>query len=375
MSKFELSLSKEYVPGWGLLDAIRELFQNALDQETTVPGNEMFWGYDPQEQELVIGNKLSVLDTSTLLLGHSSKRDDDKTIGQFGEGYKIATLVLLREGKNMIIENFGAREVWKPRFVKSRRYGAEILTFFTDKQRWTKVPDNNLTIRIQGITPSEYASIVHTNLHMREDELKDHLTTYGSILLNEKFKGDVYVNGLFVCNHEPYEYGYNFKSRYIRLDRDRKLVSDFDLKWLASKMWLETTQGEMAKLAAQLIAKGAADTAYVKHNSYPSHKGFANLSDVAHKAFTQEYGDRAIPVSTQEEAEMIGSGYRPVIVDAQLKEIIRESTEYVKPPVKTKLTYAQQLRNWFDEHHMGQVGIAATDAFEELVTKMEEGGI
>ena len=211
MSKYELSLAPDYVPEWGVVEAVRELFQNAIDQQTTLPDNAMFFNYDAEKQLLSVGNKNSVLEVKTLLLGSTTKANDSKTIGQHGEGYKVATLVLTRLGKVVTFYNYGAREVWRPRFVKSRRYGTQVLTFFVDKKYiWQSVPDNNLLIEIEGITPEEYAKIVESNLHLQDvgDVIE---TPRGRILEDEKFKGKVFVNGLFVCKYEPYQYGYDFK--------------------------------------------------------------------------------------------------------------------------------------------------------------------
>lgn len=72
MTKYELSLTKDYVPGWTLTDAMRELFQNAVDQEVTVPGNTMFWEYHEEIESFHIGNKLSILEPKSLLLGAST---------------------------------------------------------------------------------------------------------------------------------------------------------------------------------------------------------------------------------------------------------------------------------------------------------------
>src|SRR5690606_16628625 len=112
---------------------------------------------------------------------------------------------------------------------------------------------------IEGITPEEYAKIVEGNLHLQDvgDVIE---TPIGRILEDEKFKGKVFVNGLFVCMYEPYQYGYDFKPEYIKLDRDRKLVSDFDLQWLSSTMWAQS--GVLEKVI-QLSKEGRADVHYV----------------------------------------------------------------------------------------------------------------
>ena len=47
-------------------------------------------------------------------------------------------------------------------------------------------------------------------------------TKYGEIILDEAYAGEVYVNGLFVDCNSDLKYGYNFKPKYIRLERDRK---------------------------------------------------------------------------------------------------------------------------------------------------------
>ena len=59
MSTVELTLSRNYVPSWGVVEAVRELFQNALDQETMHPENEASWEYDSTSNCLRIRNKTS----------------------------------------------------------------------------------------------------------------------------------------------------------------------------------------------------------------------------------------------------------------------------------------------------------------------------
>ena len=112
----------------------------------------MFCSYDAETQTLSIGNKFSTLTESSLLLGSTSKANQASTIGQFGEGYKLATLAAVRDARNVIIYNYGAKQIWRPRFVQSKVYNAEILSFFIDDQHiWNKVPNNHLTITVEPI--------------------------------------------------------------------------------------------------------------------------------------------------------------------------------------------------------------------------------
>ena len=92
MRKYELSISADYVPEWGVTEAIREFFQNSIDEETRDSSNKMFFDYDAEKQVIRIGNKHSDLDIKTLLFGVTSKKDDREMIGNHGEGYKIATV-------------------------------------------------------------------------------------------------------------------------------------------------------------------------------------------------------------------------------------------------------------------------------------------
>ena len=374
MRKYELTLSPDYVSDWSAVDAVRELFQNALDQEVMQKDNKMFFGYGRRSDNvgvLYIGNKSSVLEAKTLLMGASTKRGNRDTIGKFGEGYKVATLVLLRLGFKVTFYNYGAREVWQPRFVKSRRYGGEnILTFFiNDKWPWEKVPDNNLTIEIEGITPELYKEIVETNLHL-QDVGETIETSYGRILLEERYKGKVFVNGLWVCNYDQYLLGYDFKPAHIDIDRDRKLVSDFDLKWLSSKMWGATSDPRIVELAA----KNAADVQYVTlHLHQLPYDKRDELYDKAFDDFVKENGTKAIPVTDQEELMKVPPSYKPVIVSESSQALIKSSKKYIEPEPVVKLPFSRRLQEWFDNLSVrNQIKGDEVAMFEHILDELEE---
>lgn len=338
MSKIELTLAPNYVPTWTLVDAVRELFQNALDQQKQNSENEASWHYDDVTGVLTISNATSKLTAASLLIGQTTKADDKSTIGQFGEGYKIATLVLLREGKNVVFYNYGAREVWRPRFVKSRRFGTDILTFFIEKKAiWEKVPSADLVIAIDGISADEYYDqIVPSNLHLHDDFEVIEETEYGDVL---NLAGKVFVNGLYVCDYEPYTYGYNFKPEHIRLDRDRKMVSDFDLRWMASKMWSGSNNIDKV---LEMISEDKADVAFLKDVSYS--KKWHNL---AAERFKDVYGPEAIPVTSQEEMDSVPTGYRGIVVNSNYSALIRNSSSFVIPE-PNRTSPLDELQDWFD---------------------------
>lgn len=363
MSKYELSLARDYVPGWTVVDAVRELFQNAIDQETVVEDNEMSFMYHEDSKKLFISNKKSVLEIKTLLLGASTKTGDNRTIGQFGEGYKIATLVLTRLGKSVVIYNYGAKEVWRPRFVNSRRYGAEVLTFFVDKKfAWQSVPDDNLTIVVEGITKEEYAQILESNLHISPPH-NFFKGSKGRILLEPKHAGKVFVNGLFVCDHKQLKHGYDFAPSALKIDRDRKLVADFDLFWETSMLWGDETSDENQEaMLAELITNGVVDVKYV------THRVNTVVANKIHSEFKEQYGPNAVPVSNQKEAEELSDKHKPVIVNDVHANIIKSSTEYEKPEVIERPSLSSRINEWIEKHGQG----LSADAIDELVDICDE---
>lgn len=152
-NSYELTLTPNYVSDWNFNDALRELIQNGTDQEVLDPDNEFQIDYSPKEKVLRLKNRKSVLKINTLLLGRSSKANNEDTVGQFGEGYKIAALVLNRLGKTFTIYNNEKNEVWESRFKNSEKWLEKILCFYVSKR---KTDDNGLCIEVGNVTQGEF---------------------------------------------------------------------------------------------------------------------------------------------------------------------------------------------------------------------------
>ena len=354
--KFELSLTKNYVADWNVYDALRELIQNAIDQEITVPDNEKSIVY--KDETLYISNKSSVLERQSLLLGHTSKQDDDKTIGQFGEGYKIAFLVLTRLGKTVTVYNYGAKETWTVNFSKLKKYNYEEVLVVTvdDAYPWTKVPDNNLTIKVENITPDEYEGLIERTLFL-QDGVDSEETPYGDILFSDQHKGKFFVNGLYVTTNNEFSNGYNIKPEFMEIGRDRNLVDSYNLRNMTRRMWV-FSQDNKRKL--DLIKDEASDVYEIGYTP-PTYSSLVKsetelytklnaLAEAAYLQFKEEYGEKATPVSTESENREIRikyKGLRPIVVNSTTKSLINnKSVTYrqdLKNHAKTEMNYRDEI--------------------------------
>lgn len=352
-SKYELTISTGYVPDWTYVEAVRELFQNAIDNERVNPDNKMSISHTGDILE--ISNKTSKLTLDSLLLGSSTKRDDDRTIGQHGEGYKIAFMVLLREGKSITVENYGANEIWTTKLVNSRRYnGAKVVQIEVDKNPfWKKNVNNDLNIIVEGISESEYDDIVKANLFLQDDVDASEMTSSGQALFGDDNVGKIFVKGLYVStmNSMGLRHGYNFDTTGIKLDRDRKLVSSFDISYYASKIWAELAKNDKyTEDIADMIQSKAPDVEYLRSSIYLYKDNLGGVADKIVDNLKEEYGDKVYPVTDNEEYRAAErSGLSPVIVSSNVKEIACLSSNVAELSESEDITLLERIENFKDK--------------------------
>lgn len=221
----ELPLSRGYVRAWGVRQAVRELLQNAIDSDSPLE-------YSFNGDTLTIGSRDVVLDTKSLILGNTTKAEDMESIGNFGEGYKLALLVLIREGLKVVVRN--GYVDWHPEFRQSDVYQDEVLCI-------NEVPAAKanfaLEFVISGLSHEQTTEIYDSCLQMQPPQADAIETDMGNILPSKP--GCLYVGGLFVC-HTDLTYGYDMKPKYLQLERDRMTVSNWDLRLQVKNMWFAT---------------------------------------------------------------------------------------------------------------------------------------
>lgn len=364
MKRFDLGMSINYCPTWGVVESVREFFQNAHDEEIVNPENKMYFGYDKDSKTLCIGNKNGRLTTNTLLLGQSSKRDSSETIGQHGEGYKVATVVLLRNGKTVKVYNRADKEVWTAKTVKSRRYQADVVVFDIEKVSIFKsVPDHDLIFEISGIDEDEYNAIVDSNLFLQDlREGEDYITSNPGyplttrmckVLTDEKHAGKLFVGGLYVTTSKYAKYGYDFAPGLVKLDRDRGFIDGIDLQFLTAKVISATGDTELIN-----EAKNFWDGSYFKYylSNYKSvfdNSSYAEMFDKSYQEFLDENGEDAIPVQTTDDFNRLSrNGFNPVLVEEKDFFFYSGSSMYHDPVSDIEDEFdagelADKLEDWF----------------------------
>lgn len=333
---YPLPLSRSYVRNWGVPEAIRELIQNGIDSPAD-------FEYALLDDGLVLRSRGVVLDPATLVLGVTSKADDADKIGSFGEGYKIALLVLAREGRDVQVINGAV--TWAPEFRFSDAFGAEML-HIVERRRDVAAGDAwpDLEFRIFGLSSEELQAIQDSCLLMQppmDDAIE---TQYGRIL--ESQPGRLYVGGLFICETEL-QFGYDVKPAHITLERDRKTVDGWDLKRLTSAMWMASSDADRV---AELIENESPDASYLQYG------GVTDLvAEACYRRFS-EHNPGAVPVHSQAEYDKVSrfaGRQRPVFVGGAYHSVITRSPSYqrhllpaITPPTPLELlqTFAQTHR-------------------------------
>ena len=232
MPTYDYPLAPDYVRDWKPLDALRELGANAKDGDTD--GFPMAITYDREKQKVTFKNQGAKLNSRAMLLGGTSKADDAKMIGTYGEGMKIAFLVLSRAGLIVVVRN-GMSEDWRPKIEFSEKWGHQILQF---EVRKASRQVENLEIDVIGVGVELWEELQGLFLFLRRGVTKQTFPS-GEILFDAEQCGNIYVKGVFVEHRPDYVVGYNFFN--VEMNRDRKAVGD--LGEATGQLWSEWIAG------------------------------------------------------------------------------------------------------------------------------------
>ncbi|AXN57769.1 hypothetical protein KASHIRA_01120 [Serratia phage vB_SmaM-Kashira] len=384
-----LSLSKNYVAHWTWKEAVREILQNAIDCRE--------WGIGKDaDGKLVISSFGGSIPRTALLLGESGKRDDEK-IGKFGEGLKLALLILCREGYDVAVHT--GKEVWTPYMDHSEQFGTECLHIFIEES--DNEDDSAVHVSIGGLSREQFDEI--DDMYLSEEQMEDAiievdgchvfnaLTTApeydDGMYTDDEIPRKVYCGGLFVCNlPENFEYSYNFRPDRIKLDRDRKTVQAWDIAWEISRIFASAGRADMIVSLAGQKKEDVGNYSTI-HTTYygasTSGKSTAEFSEelqtLAAESFKTRHGERAVPVyDNMDHAKrqlltkaIHKAGYIPVNVGKSEFDMIGDCIQLPENlTLPDEPNMLSLLLEWKDKFG-GETSEAGNESMNEIIEKLQ----
>lgn len=340
MPKFVCSVDTRYLPDWKTQEGLREMLQNGRDSE--IQNNAKLnvkWRRDTQV--LVIENDGAVLPLKALLIGFSSKREDRRLAGQYGEGLVFGILALVRNGHAVKIRTGG--EVWIPRMEKHEQVDEEVLVFAINKGN---LDQKRVAIEIDHVTEAMWKELPKRFLFLNKSESKHAVkTVYGTLLIDAEMRGDVFVKGIWMCHDHELACGYDFDD--CETDRDRKMIESYNLRDAMNKVWRSAlvTRPDLIWPYMDMLNEQKKDVEGIDQWSAPYIEESMRRAIAAD--FVEKYGSEAVPVlSLGESVEMEHFGKKGIVVSKSMKSIL-ETILGKTSDLKIKLAKeAMKLYSW-----------------------------
>jgi len=358
MSKVELSINVAYLPSWGAWEGIRELVQNGKDAELEF-GAMLEVTY--LNGTLRIENDGASMDRNVLLFGTTSKHGRSDMIGKFGEGLKLGTLALVRQGHTVKIRT--GDEVWTASIARSERYDADVLYFDCVGGR---EPKKRVRVEIDNVSEEVWEELRERFLFITKPKKNEIVATdRGDLLLGARYRGRIFVKGIFVQRDPRLQYGYNFK--HAEVDRDRKMISSWDQEYESSRIWGDAVAARPDLLDPyfELMSKGDADLkgAEVTTSYIPR-----EVREGVAAKFKAQFGADVVPVNNLSEShEVEHLGKRGVVVSKGLGAMLAESIGNKDALMKAAREEVTRTLAWGDMTHDQQKNLFDAIALVSMV--------
>ena len=358
-------LTRDYLSSWSLEDGIREICQNCKD----IDDNEVY----RSGNDLIFNSYGGVIDSKNLLLGVGTKTHDDTKRGGFSEGLLLSLLIIAREGVELKFINGDC--LWTPIFEFNQDYQCETLSILEESlDEGEHFNGVSITLSLDGKT----ADKVTDNTLFLQENYNHHQTSEGTILLEDQHKGRIYVGGLFVDVFDS-EYGFDFPPECFELDRDRKSLKPFDIKWATKGLIEEMSRGEVdEELSDRLVSSmqsGDSSMEFIHHNFNTDNN--ESFKKSAEKLYNEKY-DGMILTSDYEEAEKLkedGNKNVAYVTNKSFVSLVKKSDSHqvVFGARKEKeVITVENLLDTFEEDWQSRMDTDMYEAWRELSDTIKE---
>lgn len=330
MKRIKLTITENYVAHWSWWQGVRELIQNAVDTK------DFSVSLDEDNRKIAIVSRGGKIPLNALLLGNTTKKDDDSKIGKFGEGMKLGLLVLSRLGADIYFNNAG--DLWTPRMVYDETFEANCLAI--DIESGVVHNQGDVIIEISNIPPDALAEIKSKYAPFQDLEV---------VIENSRGKAynkpkgrplRLFVNGIYVTEIKGrFKFDYDFIPSAFVLDRDRDSASTFEVKYEASRLLAGHAD---ILLLAQLASEDYEDLKDFsgKFKDYRGRRSSINyqededqeetLETVASRIFCEKHGNDAFPINETWHSskkrlvtsQAIKNGWVPVTVNEAVYQMV-----------------------------------------------------
>lgn len=316
-------IAENYISDWTIQDAIRELYQNFIDYgeyQVDIVNKEQ--GFD----NYIFSNNFEPKSTDLLIIGNSDKTETSR--GKYGEGLKMAALVILRNGGKLSINT----KYFSAKFIlidnENSKSIIRTLGIIIDSPL-TNLSINNFDVSI-WIPEGEIAK--YQDKLIKPIDVIHTKEGYGSIV--NKPKGSLYVGGLFVCILNDLNYAYDILPKHIKLDRDRKVPQNFEVKWTISK--IQETYKEFDPTGkSQDVSYSSIPEAYIPTYT-PKIKGDTVVFTT--KIINEHLEEKEVEVSSNFTQQLTNSSFFSKMV-FKLKQLITSSLNIDQLAIKFRKEY------------------------------------
>lgn len=272
-------LSPRYQDAWGAVEALRELIQEAMDAKAKFGCRvRISW----IRGRAVIEDDGPGFDRSALALGNSGKRGDGSMIGQFGEGMKLALLVLARSGREALAETAGFSVA--PFLARDPALGCETLHLSVKEN--CRVRGTRFEVQA---SEEELAQACKFFLALDPDRPRPVSPRYPVVMMPG---GRVYVNGVLAAEQPDLAFSYALSGEAAKAlqNRDRSVVAAGGLRKALSSVW-DLAPASVLEALFRTVGKGAC---------FEHGVGFSPISRAARAAAVRVWGPRAAQIDADD---------------------------------------------------------------------------
>lgn len=290
-TRINMMVARDYVPEWTAADAFRELVSNAIDAD---PDFELQF-YDDGLVEIITATAPTL--TQLMLMGAGTKSVDSESIGQFGEGFKLAALVLTRGSHGLTVQT-PAGEV----------------TFYIDVAKHLDVAT------LHAVVCERNCSAGRCKITFRAADMKgvyaerflprDKQRVFGRLekIGPRRSTCRIYARGVLVKELED-ESIYDWNLERVKLNRDRNVPDLWQVRSEIARMIERELKNGDEDLATTVLLNPSS----LEHKAFDTIYSYDDVKKLLAAAFLKEHGHMSVLSSDGKHDQIAASrGYKIV---------------------------------------------------------------